>query len=409
VVIQNRLFQFMACVLLVANCFAAGEDNSTITSTSSNKEWSILVYGVPIDAARYALKNIDDAMSGASDEATNILWCSNLWNSYASLWQVSSHALVQLDPLLEPETHLARITRLMNMLSEQYPAKKYALIMQGGGAGFIDHMWDPLTKSWSAHSGVRRGALCNDQNGSFISPADMVSAVVAVSSNLGKKLDVLIADAGNMTSLEFVTAVSDSVEVYMAPASEQYVSGFRYEPLFEAFGSFSTSAEIGIAGVQSSGAFYNTLVPGGSQCFVAIECGLVASAWDAFTNFMTQFNALLQTNTSLATSIYKIRSSVGVAGLECCYVDAAQWLEQVQQVLEAQSDNNGALTLGATIPALKAQLSALCLARSAGAGAAAVGGVLLCYPTTVPTIFAINQAGPWNQFVNASLRGALYV
>jgi len=377
------------------------------------KEWSVLMYGVPVDAARFAIKNIDDAMSGVSDVTTSTVLCCDLWTKYASLWQISSQAITQLTPLLEPETHSDRIVRLMNLLMTQYPAQKYALIIQGGGAGFVDHVWDAQTGSWSGHTGLRRGILYNDIDGTYLSFSDMVSMLAMVSNGLGKKVDLFVADAGYMTGFELITALSDSVRIYVAPEGKQFLAGFKYKPLFQALAvSGATAADVGAAIVQSSGAYYNEraaeLSVAATHCYAAVDCAQISSVWSSFTSFMTELNRLLALRPTLALSIYQLRLNLGLAGLACCYVDCVQWLTMVQALLAAQSDDIEMLNVAAMVPALTAQFQNACLSFLAGADAGVTNGMMLSYPQKNPGVFMVNQAGPWNQFVNASFRGMVY-
>lgn len=420
---EVAMFKKRGLFLLVVAGFcsfasAAGDsvavaDSSGTQAQPALKEWSVLMYGVPVDAARFAIKNIDDAMAGVSDATTSTVLCCDLWKQYASLWQISSQAVTQLAPILEQEAHSVRIARLMDFLKTQYPAQKYALIVQGGGAAFVDHAWDAQTTSWAGHTGIRRGILYNDMDGTYLSLSDLVLTLTTVSNGLGRKLDLFVADAGYMTGLELVTAFSDSVQVYVAPESQQYLAGFKYKPLFQALAvPGATAADVAAAIVQTSAAYYNDLTAQlaqpATQCYAAIDCAQISRLWNTFNDFMTQLNALLATRSSLAASVYQIRPSLGLAGLSCCYVDCVQWLKTVQPLLAAQSDDTDVLSLSVQIPSLVAQFQSACASVLAGADAGATHGLMLCYPQAKPGIFTVNQAGSWNQFVNASFRGGIY-
>ncbi len=412
---RNAMFKKVCIFLLtlVGVSSVISAQNNNLETTPVLKEWSVLMYGVPVDAARFAIKNIDDAMSGISDTATNAVLCCDLWTKYAALWQISSQTITQLTPILEPETHSARITRLMNFLMTQYPAKKYALVVQGGGSAFVDHVWDAQSNSWSGHSGMRRGILYNDIDGTYFSLSDLVSTLTTISNGLGRKLDLFVADAGYMTGLELVMALSDSVQVYVAPESKQFLAGFKYKPLFEALAvPGATATDVGTAIVQSSSDYYNgrsaeTAIPA-THCYAAIDCGKVSNIWRYFGDFMTQLNALLALRPALAMSVYQLRDDLGLLGLKCCYVDSIQWLEVTQVLLAAQSDDADVLALSAEITPLKAQFQSACLSLAAGAGAGVMNGMMLSYSQANPGAFMVNQAGPWNQFVNASCRGGVY-
>lgn len=403
----KKLFLFALSVVVVDPSVMA--TNATLTSPAQSlKAWSVLMYGVPADAGRFTMKNIDDAMSGLCNNTTNAIVCCDLVTDYASLWQLSSKSLIQLDPITSSESHRARIVRLMQLLVTQYPAQQYALIINGGSAGYIDHIWDANAGDWCGHSEVRKGILFEPRDNTFLPLADFVTTLTNVSDVLGKKLDLFVADAGYMTGLELVTAVSDSVNVYVAPESRQYLAGFRYKALFEALAVSGASAiDIGMAIVTSAAAYYNQLAPAGVQCYATLDCNRVRATWNAFTTFMMELNSVLASRPALALDVYKVRVDIGLPHLACCYIDSAQWLSGVQSVISAQQNDNEVTNLLSVIDDLLGQINASVLSLAKGSGAGALSGLLLSYSQTNHGIFLVNQAGPWNQFVNGAVRSGV--
>ncbi|MDQ5890563.1 MAG: Peptidase clostripain [Candidatus Dependentiae bacterium] len=395
-------------------CMAGGE-YVPLANNDTSHEWAVLLYAVPETWGTYAMKNLDDAMTGICDDTTVAFACCNLSPNYWTLWQLFDGSLSQLERFIGPESHATRITRLMNSMVQQYPAKKYALILSGNGFGLANMVYDFGAKKWVA-PGEKRAMLYNDNEGACLTNSEMIAALTAVRTVLGRNLDVLIADANSMMCAEIAAALSECVDIYVAPQSCQYISGFRYDLLFEALaGEAASSIDFARSIVGDSGEYYNSFPPEeGFGCYqgnryfhsyAAVDCAQAGVLWKRFQLFMGALNGVLAQDQVLAGTMYRLRAGLTPSSFDACYVDFSVWLNHVRAVLAANTTSANVFSLVAESDDLLLWLRSSVLSTSIGYEAGDVRGISLCYPET-DGFLMLNPADPWHQFIVASMARA---
>ncbi|MDQ5890565.1 MAG: hypothetical protein QG604_439 [Candidatus Dependentiae bacterium] len=371
------------------------------------KDWSVLIYLSPNGWGNFAIKQIDEAVSGICDETTNVLVCCRLTNKYASLWQLTHDGMVQCDPIKEVESDADRLTRLMQMLIEQYPAQKYALILNGDSTGLVDFVYDGEQKKWveSEFTGQTRGVLLNDKLGTQLTTTELLDVMNMVSQIRGGKLDLLVADTSFMGGLELAAAFGDSVAIYLAAQSHQYLAGFSYETLFGTLAQTGVSAaRLGAAVATASATQFND---GGSypkfKSFSVTDCAAAQSLLNDFISFINDLNLTLALDDRLAAEVYATSLSLKRELRNNYYVDFVAWLTQVRAILVSYAAvfHTDLAERIASIDGLIAGMSTVVLTNAAVDGVA-MCGLSLCCPKKIGS-FPLDLWNPWHQFIQTSI------
>lgn len=419
----KKISLLLCCVLASFSYVTASTDEATSSDataeTSSNttgsvseataelKEWSVLIYLSPNGWGNFAIKQIDEAVSGICDETTNVLVCCRLTNKYASLWQLTHDGMVQCEPIKEVESDADRLTRLMQLLIEQYPAQKYALILNGDSTGLVDFVYDSEQKKWveSEFSGQTRGVLLNDKLGTQLTTTELLDVMNTVSQIRGGKLDLLVADTSFMGGLELAAALSDSVAIYLAAQSHQYLAGFSYETLFGTLAQSGVSAATLGATVATASA--TQFSDGGSypkfKSFSVTDCVAARSLWSDFISFVEDFNLTLALDDRLAAEIYATSLSLKRELCGNYYVDFVAWLTQLRAILVSYAAvfHTDLAARIAAVDRLIDGVSTVVLTNAVADGVATCG-LSLCYPKKIGS-FSLDLWNPWHQFIQTSI------
>ena len=136
---------------------------------------------------------------------------------------------------------------------ENYPAKKYALVLWNHGSG------------WNKRDGnvIFKGISYDDQSGNHITTAQLGVALNTVRETLGRKLDILAFDACLMQMVEVAYAIRENVDIMLASEDVEPGEGWAYTESMEpiAQNPAMTPAEAATVIVDTYDQSYN----GGSQ------------------------------------------------------------------------------------------------------------------------------------------------
>jgi len=102
---------------------------------------------------------------------------------------------------------------------ENYPAKRYALVLWNHGSG-----WDK-----NKVSAEYKGISYDDQSENHITTAQLTTGFADIKNFLGRNIDILAFDACLMQMVEVAYAVKDSVDVMVASEDTEPGNGWCYE------------------------------------------------------------------------------------------------------------------------------------------------------------------------------------
>lgn len=110
------------------------------------------------------------------------------------------------------------LTDFVEWGAQNYPAKKYAVVIWNHGSG------------WNKRQGntIFKGISYDDESGNHITTAQLTPALSKIRTSLGKKLDILAFDACLMQMMEVSYAVKDSVNIMLASEEVEPGEGWAY-------------------------------------------------------------------------------------------------------------------------------------------------------------------------------------
>ncbi len=217
---------------------------------SNLAEWTVMVYlDADNELESFGIKDINEMESVGSTSQVNILvqidripysvlaslYQGHLDDFSNSDWTTTRRYYITKDvhPFQINSTLLADLGEL-NMGDPQtlldfaswaitnYPAKKYLLVIWNHGGGFRDS--SSLTKdlAWDYTNGEDK-----------ITMSDLEDALSAISSQAGRKLDILGMDACLMAMTEVAYQVKDFAEIMVASQENTPADGWPYDTILE--------------------------------------------------------------------------------------------------------------------------------------------------------------------------------
>jgi hypothetical protein len=226
-----NLIKFFFIFFAILACATFG---SFASAWGGERQWLVLVYanGINDRGLQGFGKDMINQLEtfGSSDEVTVVVKYAALSKGGQSELQFPRDVktyLIQKDqhrpeinsPVIDtsPQTNMAAPSSLMTFIRQnllKYPAKKIALILWGKGEGF---------KGWS-HDDVSRTKM---------SVRDLAQTLVKTKEILGKKIDVVAADADFMQMAEVLYELKDHAQIIVGVESRVSNPAFYYDMMLQ--------------------------------------------------------------------------------------------------------------------------------------------------------------------------------
>ena len=214
---SNRSFLVLAlCLLLPA------------VSQGALKEWTVMVFmNADNNLSEFGTEDMQEAVQTGSSSEHNVIFQLDLAEEEpcCRYFIEKGEAKLLADMGEVDMGDMATVIDFVSFCHENYPAKKYLLILWNHGSGWRKSLNDKEL----------RGISYDDQSGNHISTKELAVGLREVKQLLGKKLDILAFDACLMQMVEVAWAVRESASLMIASEETEPVGGYHYESALQVF------------------------------------------------------------------------------------------------------------------------------------------------------------------------------
>jgi hypothetical protein len=234
----------------LSSSFASGDPSKT------EKEWTFLVFlNADNNLDRFGVGDVAEMEEvGSSDQVNVVVQFDRSHAKPAKRLYIKKGGHDVLEDM--GEIDMGDINVLQDFFSwgvENYPAKKYALVVWNHGSG------------WNKFPGntIFKGISYDDESGNHITTAQLLEGTQVMRELLGRKLDILAFDACLMQMVEVSYAIKDNVEIMLASEDTEPGEGWAYkESLSPVVANPTWSPEQVSTSIVDA---YDTSYDGGSQ------------------------------------------------------------------------------------------------------------------------------------------------
>jgi len=188
----------------------------------AEKEWTFLVFlNADNNLDRFGVGDVEEMEEvGSSDQVNIVVQFDRSQSKPCKRLFIKKGSHEVLEDM--GEVDMGDINVLQDFFSwgvENYPAKKYALVVWNHGSG------------WNKFPGntIFKGISYDDESGNHITTAQLLAGTEVMKQTLGRKLDVLAFDACLMQMVEVTYAIKDNVEIMIASEDTEPGEGWAYD------------------------------------------------------------------------------------------------------------------------------------------------------------------------------------
>jgi len=247
-----RILSLLAFLILLVSA-KAGQQVQSMDATQ--KEWTILVFvNADNDLDEYGWGDLAEARKIGSSNVVNIVFqidrsdglpCRRFYIEKGQAQLVENMGEVDMGDYQV-------LTDFFDWGVENYPAKKYAMVVWNHDDGWLNNRNMSLM-----------GISYDDQSGNHITVRQLAQSLSDMHATLGRKLDLLAFDACLMQMIEVAWPLRDYAEVMMGSQEVIPYDGFDYEKPIQKLLDNPTVDAQGLATILSEG--YQKSYQGGSQ------------------------------------------------------------------------------------------------------------------------------------------------
>ena len=256
------------------NPYAIESATTRTIRRNADAEWTVMLYmAARNNLAPFAASNLQDIANAGTCDKVNVVAQWDQPNKKGAWRYTIKNKKVNLDHYINVQHPTDLTENLVNFVAwavQNYPAKKYCLILWNHGVGALDPIFgDPLRlfmqnrdllntssseltiddffsscfadnqlladlENQEGNENISRGILFDDDNKTYLTNKDLKRALEEITSPaiLGKKLDCLGFDACFMSMLEIAYQVKDYAAYMVASEELELAKGWNYGYFF---------------------------------------------------------------------------------------------------------------------------------------------------------------------------------
>ncbi|MBT3785984.1 hypothetical protein HOF92_13500 [bacterium] len=215
-------------------CFSALMSTFLFTPASmadaTQKEWTFLIFlNADNNLDRFGVNDVHEMEAvGSTDQVNIVVQFDRAYGKPAKRLYVKQGESDVVEEMGEVDMgDIDVFTDFVAWGTENYPAKKYAVVMWNHGSGWNKRQGDLTFK----------GISYDDQSGNHITTAQLGDGLKTIKENLGRNLDILAFDACLMQMVEVAYAIRHEVDIMLASEEVEPGEGWAYtdsmQPIIE--------------------------------------------------------------------------------------------------------------------------------------------------------------------------------
>lgn len=219
------------------------------------KEWTLAVYiNADNNLDPFGEDDQEQMAKVGSSDFLNIVTLLDREGKSTKLNYIEKNKIVTIKDLGEIDTgNYYSLVNFIKFVKQNYPAKKYAIVIWNHGTGWKKY----------GSAGVYKGISYDDSSGNHITNNQLQKAMGMAEEVLGQKIDVFVMDACLMQMVEVGHAVKDHTRYIVASQELEPGSGAPYHDILAKVTAKMTAREFANTWVDEFAKSYD----GGSQGF----------------------------------------------------------------------------------------------------------------------------------------------
>lgn len=218
---MKKSFLFGMAVLMVLSMSAM-----SFAAEEAVKEWTFMVFlNADNNLDRFGVQDLNEMEQTGSTDKVNVIALMDREHGPANIYYVTKDNSSEIKSTVVKAMgemdmgDYKEMVKFVKFCKDNYPAKKYALVIWNHGSG------------WKKIDGeeIIKGISYDDSSNNHITTPQMGLACKQIKSILGKNLDILSNDACLMAMLEISAEVKDYVDYFVASEETEPGNGYGYQ------------------------------------------------------------------------------------------------------------------------------------------------------------------------------------
>ncbi|MBY0353031.1 hypothetical protein K2W90_01545 [Candidatus Babeliales bacterium] len=377
-------------------------------------EWTVLTYiQGDNDLDPFADFNIRDMQKVGSTAAVNIVvqWDqpnnNKTWRYKVNKGSRTDVGTLNLEMGVNAKNELVNA---IQWIKNNYPAKKYALILWDHGNGVLDRTLNKTlqTNSWLGLPGCKnlfqdRGILYDYTQGTFLDNSDLLYVLQQAKNILGQNIDILGTDACYMGMLELGYQAKDYVNYFVASEETIPGEGWPYSGFLDPLIKTPTQSALTLSKniVSAYKSYYRTTR---DVTLSSVDLKKIPALNTALNAVIQEINSIAQTNQATMRNAVNKAYTKSTHFSQYAYIDLYTFLNN----LASETKKNKALgtkTLATTLTNAMNTLASSVVANAVGAAYPKARGISIYFPTDLDfsngyTDTLFYQQSQWVNFLN---------
>ncbi|MBX9830568.1 hypothetical protein K2X40_01300 [Candidatus Babeliales bacterium] len=378
-------------------------------------EWTVLTYiQGDNDLDPFADFNIRDMQKVGSTPAVNIVvqWDqpnnNKTWRYKVNKGSRTDVGTLNLEMGVNAKNELVSA---MQWVKDNYPAKKYALILWDHGNGVLDRA---LNKALSTHSWLatipggkallqERGILYDYTQDTFLDNSDLLYVLQQTKNILGQNLDILGTDACYMGMLELACQAKDYANYFVASEETIPGEGWPYSRFLAPLVKTPTQTALTLSKsiVSAYKSYYRTTR---DVTLSSVDVSKVAAINTTLNAVIQEINTIAQTNGAAIRTVINRAYTNATHFSQYDYIDLYTFLSNLSSEAKKNKAVGTKSFTTALTNAMNATLNAV-VANGVGTAYPKAKGISIYFPSSLPlgdgyTDTLFYQQSQWASFLN---------
>ncbi len=331
--------------------------------------WTLFIYADSSDQlSDVAIKNITDALSAESRDHLTITVQLHAYGSVSYRYIIKNHALVFVQEVNVLDDDIQNFVDAAQWAFSTYPSDKTMMLCWNHGFGALEPVFNISTQKWEAEPDIlssgnkldldeiiessagmcqlrsfditrmnHRGYMFRLESRTYLTNTDLVYALDQITSNLGRKIDIIAFDTCMGAMVENCYHCASFAHYLVGVQSCASKDGFNYKGLGEVFSEpQKTTADIAASWVKTFDDYYKDNLSSDIYTLSAIDLSKISAIKNQLDALMPLVNGAVAVHGEKA-----IRKALRVARAGCyglclfpMYVDLSEALMGWRQQLE---------------------------------------------------------------------------
>jgi len=321
--------------------------------------WNIVIYMEASAGHLYqaAFKNLDEIVRNTPDNAHIFVFLHTHGNT-GWLYHITKNNLHKIATITSEASVAQTLINVITIAINQGPAQRYGLILWNHGYGILDPVYDANLQEWNVpYDGpynvscsikrshninhlYHRGICINNQH-TFLSNADMISAFDVICNNLldGKKLAFCGMDLCKGAMFEHAYQLADYTDYLVGSQECEMVDGWPYDTVLQIIqdSPYAPTEKIAMHTVDMFHNYYQEHTEQNTYTLSALNTGYTQKLKHNIDAVCNMLMVMMANSDHVKTELKELRTECKAFCDAPMYCDLYQWYSTLLDAFDACS------------------------------------------------------------------------